>query len=618
MKRPRTLPESLPGLRHIFAFVRPRLGRHWALIAGSVLALLAEVVLSTLEPWPLKFIFDHVLGSKRRSSSLLAAYLEQWPPSTIVTVSALAIVVICGLRSYSDYLSTVGFSRVANRILSQIRAEVYLHLQTLSLSFHAKSRGGDLLLRVMADVNQLRDVAVTAALPLCADGLVLLGMVGVMFWLHWKLALLSLATLPVFWLWTSRQIGPIRNAARSQRQRESAMAATAAEAINAIKLIQALSLERRFAEGFLRRNQESQKQDVKTARLTAGLARSVSFMTTTSTALVLWYGARLVIRQELSPGELLVFITYLRNAFRPVRDFAKYTGRLVKASAAGERVLQILEQTPEIRDLPGAVAAAALSGRVEFLAASFAYDRGRKVLDSVNFAVKPGQHVAVIGRSGAGKSTLASLLLRLHDPTEGQILIDGRDIRKFTLTSLRAQISVVLQESFLFAVSIRENIAYGAVEATLEAVEAAARLAGAHEFVSALPEGYDTVIGERGATLSGGQRQRIAIARAAVRQAPILIFDEATSELDEENERIVLESLHRVSRGRTTFWITHDLRLARRADLILCLDGGKASEIGTHDELMQTGGRYASLFTLQDGGVNHIAWGSQGAWCRKA
>jgi ATP-binding cassette subfamily B protein len=572
----------------------------------SILALLAEVVLSTLEPWPLKFIFDHVLGSKRRGGSMIASFVEQWPPSTIVTVSALAIIVISGLRSFADYLSTVGFARVANRILGEIRAQVYLHVQKLSLSFHSSARGGDLLLRVMADVNQLRDVAVTAALPLCADGLILLGMVGVMFWLHWKLALLSLATLPGFWLWTSRHTGPIRQAARKQRQRESAMAATAAEAIAAIKLIQALSLESRFAESFLRRNQESQKQDVKTARLTAGLARSVSFLTTTSTALVLWYGARLVIRAELSPGELLVFITYLRNAFRPIRDFAKYTGRLVKASAAGERVLHLLEQTPEVTDLPGAVSAPALAGRVEFLAASFAYTPGRKVIDSFSFVVEPGQHVAVIGRSGAGKSTLASLLLRLHDPTQGQILIDGHDIREFTLVSLRGQISVVLQESLLFATSIRENIAYGAAATDPDAVEVAARLAGAHEFIQSLPEAYDTVVGERGSTLSGGQRQRIAIARAAIREAPILIFDEATSELDEENERIVLESLHRVSRGRTTFWITHDLRLASSADLILCLDEGKAREIGTHDELMRLKGNYASLFTLQNGNVNHL------------
>jgi ATP-binding cassette subfamily B protein len=290
-----------------------------------------------------------------------------------------------------------------------------------------------------------------------------------------------------------------------------------------------------------------------------------------------------------------------------VRDLAKYTGRLVKATAAGERVIHLLEQTTEVRDLPGAVPAPAFRGAVQFVGVSFAYDPGRAVLDQINFAIEPGQHAAVVGRSGIGKSTLASLLLRLHDPTQGQIQIDGRDIREFTLASLRGQISVVLQDSVLFAASIKENIAYGAVETTLEAIEAAARLAGAHEFITTLPHGYDTLVGERGATLSGGQRQRIALARAAIRRAPILIFDEATTGLDEENEQIVLESLYRVSRGRTTFWITHDLRLASRADVILYLEGGRVLEIGIHEELMQSGGRYASLFRLQTGDVKHIA-----------
>jgi ATP-binding cassette subfamily B protein len=607
MKRPRTLHESLPGLRHILLFFWPRLRKHHRLVAASMAALIAEVVLGTLEPWPLKFIFDHVLGTRHKGRSSFSSAFEALDAPTIIAVSALAIIVISGLRALADYWNTIGFARLANRVLTEVRGELYRHLHGLSLSFHNKARSGDLLLRIMHDVNQLRDVAVTAVLPLVADALILCGMVGVMIWLHWKLATLTLVMLPLFGLWTVRLTGRIQQAARSQRQRESAMAATAAESIGAIKVIQALSLESRFVESFLRRNQESQREDVRTARLTAALGRSVAFLVATSTALVLWYGAGLVLRQELTPGELLVFMTYLKNAFRPARDLAKYTGRLVKATAAGERVIHLLEQTHEVRDLPGAVPAHEFRGAVQLVGVSFAYDPGRTVLDQINFAIEPGQHVAVVGRSGIGKSTLASLLLRLHDPTQGQILIDGRDIREFTLASLRGQISVVLQDSVLFAASIRENIAYGAVETTLEAVEAAARLAGAHEFITALPQGYDTLVGERGATLSGGQRQRIALARAAIRQAPILIFDEATTGLDEENERIVLESLYRVSRGRTTFWITHDLRLASRADVILYLEGGRVVEIGFHEELMQSGGRYASLFTLQMGNVMHIS-----------
>ena len=340
------------------------------------------------------------------------------------------------------------------------------------------------------------------------------------------------------------------------------MAATAAETIGSIKVIQALSLENRFAESFLRRNRESQVEDVKTACLTAALGRSVSFLVAATTALVLWYGTRLVIRRELTPGELLVFMTYLKNAFRPVRDLAKYTGRLVKATAAGERVMHLLEQTPEVRDLPRARPAHPFRGVLQFNAVDFEYEPGRRVLNQIDFTVEPGQHVALVGPSGIGKSTLASLVLRLYDPTHGQVRIDGRDIREFTLDSLRAQIGIVLQDTLLFAATVGDNIAWGSSRPTVAEIEAAARIASAHHFIENLPEGYDTWVGERGVTLSGGQRQRISIARAAVRNARFLILDEPTTGLDDENERIVLQALTRLSQGRTTLWITHDLRIA--------------------------------------------------------
>jgi ATP-binding cassette subfamily B protein len=424
-------------------------------------------------------------------------------------------------------------------------------------------------------------------------------MVVVMFWLHWELAAVALALLPPFWFWTARLTGRIRRAARDQRQRESAMAATAAETIGAIKVIQALSLERRFADSFLRRNRESQEEEVRTARLTAALGRSVAFLVAASTALVLWYGARLVLRQELTPGELLVFMTYLKNAFRPVRDLAKYTGRLVKATASGERVIHLLGQVADVRDLPGVEPAPPFRGAIEFEGVDFEYEPGHRVLNRITFRVEPGQHVALVGPSGIGKSTLASLILRLYDPTRGRIRIDGRDIREYRLASLRAQIGVVLQDTLLFAATIGENIAMGADSPGFERIEEAARLANAHPFIERLPQGYHTPVGERGATLSGGQRQRIAIARTAIRDAPVLILDEPTTGLDEENERSVLEALKRLSRGRTTFWITHDLDLAARADLILYFEGGRIIEQGNHRELMSAGGRYASLHSVR-------------------
>jgi ATP-binding cassette subfamily B protein len=310
-----------------------------------------------------------------------------------------------------------------------------------------------------------------------------------------------------------------------------------------------------------------------------------------------------VLRGALSPGDLLVFLAYLKTAFRPVRDLAKHTGRLAKSTAAGERVLDLLARTPDVRDLPGAVAAPQLCGRVRFEGVGFAYEAGHPVLAGVDFEVEAGRRVALVGPSGIGKSTLVRLILRLYDPCVGRVLIDGHDVREYTLASLRSRAAVVLQDSVLFAASARDNIAYGAPGASSEEVEAAARLANAHDFIRALPRGYDTDLGERGVTLSHGQRQRIAIARAAVRRAPLLILDEPTTGLDEENQRAVVEALERLAAGRTTFLVTHDLSLAARADEIFYLEGGRILERGSHADLMRAGGRYAALHRLQEGPV---------------
>ncbi len=597
----RTLPSSFPGLRRILHHVWPYVRRQRWLLAGSLLALVVEVGIRALEPWPLKFIFDLLLGG-RHSHRWTA--LQSLEPTTILTLSALALVVLTGMRALAAYLCTISFARIANRALGEMRLEVFRHVHRLSLSFHTRARSGDLILRVLSDVNLLKDVAVTAALPLLANLLVLSGMVGMMFWLHWKLTLLALAALPFFWLWTSRLTRRIHHAARSQRQRESNLAASAAESILAIKVVQALSLENLFASVFGRRNRESQREDVKTQRLTAALERTVAFFTATATALVLWYGTRLVLTGALTPGDLVVFLTYLKATFKPVQDFAKYTGRLAKATAAGERVLDLLDRPPEVRDLPGAVAAPPLRGEIRFEQVTFAYEPGCPVFDRLDLTIEAGRFVALVGPSGTGKSTLVNLLLRLYDPARGQVLIDGRDVREYTLDSLRSQISVVLQETQLFAVSVAENIACGAQGADRRAVEAAARLANAHDFIEALPHGYATVLGERGATLSGGQRQRIAIARAAVRHAPLLILDEPAAGLDEENQRVVFETLDRLARGRTTLLITHDLLWASRADLILYLEDGCVLERGGHAELMQLDGRYAGLFRAQAASLN--------------
>ena len=599
MGRPLTLRDSLPGLGRLTRRFWPYLGRERPVIVASLLALYVEIGLRLLEPWPLKVVLDRVVATARGRAFHRLPILDAVDPGTVLALSALAVIVFAGLRALAAYYNTVGFALVGNRVLTAVRSELYGHLQRLSLSFHTGARSGDLIVRVTSDVGLLQDVAVTALLPLFANALTLVGMAAVMIWLNAPLTLLALATGPLFWVFTTRRSRRIRETARRQRQQEGAMAATAAESIGAVKVIHALSLEGTFARAFTGQSRKNLATGVYATRLSAGLERTVDLLIAVGTALVLWFGARLVQRGTMTPGDLIVFLAYLKNAYRPVKDFVKYTGRLAKASAAGERVLDLLDRTPDVRDLPGAVPAPALRGAVRFEGISFAYEPGRPALEQVDCEVQPGQHVALVGPSGSGKSTFVSLILRLYDPTAGRVLIDGRDIRDYTLASLRAQTSVVLQDSILFAATIRDNIAYGAPVAPPEAIEAAARIANAHAFIEALPHGYDTVVGERGVTLSSGQRQRIAIARAAIRRAPVLIFDEPTTGLDGESERAVIEALDRLAQGWTTFLITHDLRLAARADLILYLEDGRVRERGTHLELLQADGCYASLYRVQ-------------------
>jgi ATP-binding cassette subfamily B protein len=424
-------------------------------------------------------------------------------------------------------------------------------------------------------------------------------MVLVMFWMSWHLTLLALIIVPLFWIRTMTINRRIHEVARKQRKRQGAMAATAAESISAIKIVHALSLHDTFAKIFSSQNRKDLKQSVKAKRLAASLERSVDVLIAVGTAIVLWYGARLVLLNELTPGDIIVFLTYLTSAFRPVREFAKHTTRLAKAAASGERVLDILERVPEIRDLPGAAKAAPFTGEVRFENVSFSYEPGKYVLNCIDFEVHSGCRVAIVGPSGIGKSTLISLILRLYDPHDGRVVIDNHDIRDYTVESLRSQISVVLQDTVLFASTVRENIAYGSPDATYEDIKAASLVANADEFIQSLPQGYETIIGERGDTLSNGQRQRIAIARAAIRSGPILILDEPTVALDEENSHVVIEALDKVSHGRTTFLVTHDLHYASRFDLILYLENGRIVERGTHEELMLLNARYAHLFRLQ-------------------
>ncbi len=597
MARSRPRDDGPPGLGRMLRRFWPLVWKERTLVGGSFAALLAEVGLRLLEPWPLKFVFDYILPVGSATSGMLPI-VGIVDSTTLLTLAALAVVALIGLRALAAYLSTIGFSLAGNRVLTEVRSDVYRHLQSLSLSFHHRARQGDLTLRVISDVGLLKDVVVTAFLPLVANVLILVGMLAMMFLIDWRLALIAAAIVPAFWLSTATLGHRIRAAAREQRAREGALASTAAESVGAIKVVQALSLEAIFARTFSVDNRRSLADGVRVKRLSAGLERTVDLLIAGATALVIWWGARLVLERALTPGDLLVFLAYLKNAFKPLQDFAKYSGRLAKGSAAAERILDLLDRSPEICDLPGVIAAPALRGAVRFDNVSFAYESDGPVLHGIQLSVEAGQRVALTGPSGGGKSTLLSLLLRLYDPAAGRVLIDGHDIRTFTVASLRRQISVVLQDTLLFAATVRENIAYGVPDASPEDIAAAAHLANVDEFVRQLPAGYETVLGERGVTLSSGQRQRIAIARAAIRRAPILILDEPTTGLDEANAREVTEALERVAHGCTTLLVTHDPRLVSSADLVVYVESGRIVEQGPPATLSRADGPFGRLHRL--------------------
>lgn len=600
MSRRQKIKEVVPKLGSIYAYFWQHIAPQRMLIAGSMAALGLSIVFRLLEPWPLKIFLDHVLGGRpaaaNRAASPFAEWLNTWQPLQLLLGVAIAMVLIATGRALCDYTSNVGFFTVGNRVVLKVREQLYRHLLRLPVQFHATSRTGDLIVRVTRDVSLLRDVTATAMLPLVASSSVLIGMLLVMFWLQWQLALLALITLPLFWLTTIRLGKRIRDTARRQRQREGAMATTAAEAMGAIRDVKALGLEGRFIQAFSQRNKKSQKDDLKASRLSVRLGRTVDVLLACSSALVMWFGGKLVLQGQMSAGDIVVFLTYLKRSFKPAQEFAKYVARLSKAAAAGERIISLLEEPVTIADAEDATSVDSLAGAIRVHDLHFEFEPNHPVLCGVDFEIKPGEFVALVGPSGSGKTTLVGHLLRLYEPTRGDIYFDGRNVRAMQAQSLRSHLSVVLQDAVLLAASIGENIRCAAEHASDEQVIQAARLADADEFIQLLPAGYETAVGERGATLSRGQRQRLALARAAIRCSSVLLLDEPTTGLDEASERLFTDSLIQLTQNRTTFLVTHNLSLAARADRILFLDAGTIVEQGTHDGLIARNSRYATWF----------------------
>ncbi len=580
------LRSVVPSLKRIYSFVGPHLRPHRAIVAGGFVALFAEVIFRLLQPWPMKFVIDAVIAPGAAQDPGI------W---TVLVWSGIGVVAVVGLRALASYLMTVFFALAGTRAMTSVRASVYSHVLKLSLNFHNSSRGGDLINRMISDVGKLRDVAVTAAMPLMGNVVTLFAMVVVMFALDWRLALVVVAAFPFFAMSSSSSSRKITSAARIQRRREGDLAGAAGESLGAIKVVQSYSLNERLEAAFSASNNKELTEGVKATRLSAALERKTDVLVGIATGVVLLVGGWSVLRGHLSPGELTVFVQYLKGAFKPMRDLAKYTGRISKAAASGERLLDLMDTDLDVKDRKKAYKIRRLAGEIRLENVVASYPGTRRALDDVTLRIRPGSKVAIVGHSGSGKSTLASMLLRLQDPVAGVVRIDGHDLRDVTVDSLRAQIAVVLQESVLFHGTVEDNIAMGRDGATREEVVEAAKAANAHDFISALPDGYDTVVGERGDTLSGGQRQRIAIARAMIRDAAVIILDEATTGLDPKNSGQVLEAIARLAAGRTTVVITHSLADALDADEVIVLERGRIVEQGPPSALVHTDGSRLTL-----------------------
>lgn len=573
------LEKSIPSLWTLLKFFWPEVRKHRLIILGAGTALIGEILFSLLGPWPLKFVLDWIIPRGASAGTTGLQWFDNLSAESWLILAAVALILFLSLKALSTYFSSVGFALAGSRVITQVRSNLFHHIQSLSLSFHNKSKVGDMMTRVIGDMGSLREVAATAAFPLLGSILMIVGMLTTMFFMNWNLALLAIGITPLFWLSSFKMGKEIRSASREMRQTESDLSSSATECISEIKTVQALSLEQSFAKAFSSSNNMSLKEGVKTKRLSAQMETKVGILLACAQALILWYGAKLVLSGSLTPGDLIVFLAYLKYTFKPMRNFAKYTGRLAKAAAAGERVIHIFNQIPEIMDLPDAKAAPTLKGNIRFENVSFFYEPQKPVLRDIHMEIKAGETIGLVAPSGSGKTTLVSLLLRLYDPVSGSISIDGTDIRMFTLASLRSQINLILQDTILFSGTVIENITCGTKESSQKEIEGAARLANAHEFIMELPEGYDTQLGERGVNLSTGQRQRIAIARAAIRKCPILILDEPTSSLDTKNELEIMQSLKLLAHEKTTFLITHKPDQLKYADRIFKLDRGQLREL---------------------------------------
>jgi ATP-binding cassette subfamily B protein len=593
--------EHQPAMHRKFSIVDLLRPRSKGLLIG-LLAAVGEGVANLLEPWPLKIVLDSVL----KTHGHVHGWLDRFMVATagadktgMLKFAVAAVMAIALLDAICSYIEKYFTTSISQWVMHDLRRTLYSHIQRLSLAYHDKKHTGDLISRVTSDIATIQDLIASSVLTALVNAITLVGMVAVMFYLDWRFTLIALSIAPVLFFVVYSYTRRIKKAARAVRKKEGEIVSTIQEVLSSIRVVKAFAREDYEQDRLERESLESVEIALHARNLKAKLAPIVDIIVAVGTCLVLWFGARMTLAGALSAGSLVVFIWYLGKMYKPMQALSKMTNTYSKAAVSYERIREVFETNGVIKDLRGARLAPRFKGRIEFEHVNFSYAEGLPILKDISLRIEPGQVAALVGPTGAGKTTIISLMARFYDPDSGVVKIDGADIRRFKYKSLRGRMSFVLQENLLFHAPIWQNIAYGKPEATRTEVLRAAELANAHEFIQQLPEGYDTVIGERGVTLSGGQRQRIAIARAIIRDTPILIMDEPSSGLDAASEKQVFEALDRLMEGKTCIVIAHRLSTIRKADVIFVVNQGEIVERGNHEALLEAGGLYSELHQIQ-------------------
>lgn len=567
-------------MKRLWGYIAPFM---WSMLL-AIICMLAASTMSLAGPYLLKTAIDG--GMKARNLH-------------VINLIALAYIITHLANWFFSYNQTYIMSKVGQDVIFSLRRELHSHLQKLGFKFYDRLQAGRIMSRVTNDIEALNQLVTSGLVNLVNDVFTLLGIITIMLFMNPRLALVSFVTIPLLIFVTNYFTRRMREAYHDVRRKIADVNANLQESISGMKVVQSFSREDQNLQRFDQTNYGNLQANMQAATLHSAFFPMIEVIGALGTALVLWVGGRLVMGDALTVGTVAAFLGYVTRFFQPIRDVSQVLNVVQSAAVSTERIFEFLDEVPEVQDLPGAQPLPAMVGEVRYENVCFAYEEGQRILHDISLTVQPGNTVAFVGATGAGKSSIINLLCRFYDPQEGRILIDGHDIRHVTQQSLRSQLGIVLQDTFIFSGTVKDNIRYGRLDATDEEIIVAAKAVNAHEFIMRLPDGYDTQVHERGSTLSVGQRQLISFARALIANPKILILDEATSSVDAYTELLIQQALDRLLQGRTAFVIAHRLSTIRNANCIYALDHGRIMEAGSHEELLAKDGIYRKLYEMQ-------------------